>query len=229
MSEKIKNDLCQQSQTGRRLFQTFVDERIKSGKLNLWSTMKKRKLQTWKSSGKEVKVKAADKVVELKEDRSLFTRLMMVCKSRPEVDIKETVGLYEFSIVPRSLFAPDGTMKECSYAHFGEAQERGGGGLTVAVTGIENADMQVKVAIVDAMAEVQSLDKPEWIKTCKHIAEHFSNRLFSKYDDTEELRLIFARYDVPTSLQFAHGQEDKAPDTLFIIASPIQHISAKCR
>ena len=56
--------------------------------------------------------------------------------------------------------------------------------------------MQVKVATVDVMAEVQLLDKPEWIKTCKHLAEHFSNRLFSKYDDTKELRLIFARYDV---------------------------------
>ena len=38
----------------------------------------------------------------------------MVCKSRPEVDIKEAVGLYEFSIVPTSLFAPDGTMVHCS-------------------------------------------------------------------------------------------------------------------
>ena len=56
--------------------------------------------------------------------------------------------------------------------------------------------MQVKVATVDVMAEVQLLDKPEWIKTCKHLAEHFSNRLFSKYDDTKEFRLIFARYDL---------------------------------
>jgi len=38
-------------------------------------------------------VKAVDKVVELKEDRSLFTRLMMVCKGRPEVDVKKAVSL----------------------------------------------------------------------------------------------------------------------------------------
>ena len=115
MSDKIKNNLCQQSQIGRRLFQTFVDKRIQSRKVNLWSTMKKRKLQTWKISGRVVKVKApADKIMELKEDRSLFARLMMVCKSWLEVDIKEPVGLYEFSIVPSCLFAPGGTMLLCS-------------------------------------------------------------------------------------------------------------------
>ena len=62
--------------------------------------MKKRKLLTWKTSAKVLKVTAADRIVELQEDRPLFARMMMVCKSRPEIDIKETVGLYEFSIVP---------------------------------------------------------------------------------------------------------------------------------
>ena len=46
-------------------------------------------------------------------------------------------------------------------------------------------------------------DKPEMIKTCKHLAEHFNNRLFSKYDEKQEIRLIFVRYDVPSSLKSA--------------------------
>ena len=53
-------------------------------------------------------------MIELKEDRSLFARMMMVCKARPEIDIKEAVGEYEFSIVPRSMFAANGTMLHCS-------------------------------------------------------------------------------------------------------------------
>ena len=77
-------------------------------------------------------------------------------------------------------------------------------------TSTENADVQVKVAIVDAMDEVQLLDKPDWIKD---LAEHFSNRLFSKYDDTQEIRLIFDGYDVQSSLKSAtptrrQGSED---------------------
>ena len=62
---------------------------------------------------KVIKVKAVERVVELKEDRSLFARLMMVCKSRQDVDIIDTISLYEFTVVPRSLFAADGTMLHC--------------------------------------------------------------------------------------------------------------------
>ena len=68
--------------------------------------MKRRKLLTWKDSKKVLKLSCKDKVIELKEDRSLFARLMAVCKNRPEINIKEVIGQYEFSVVPRSLFAP---------------------------------------------------------------------------------------------------------------------------
>ena len=160
MSEEIKNDLCQQSEIGRKLFNTFVDERLKTGKVNLWSTMKKRKLKTWKSSCKVIKMKTAVKVVELKEDRSLFARLMMICKSRPEVDIKEAIALYEFSVVPRSLFAPDGTMLHCpcksALMHILEKLTGESSSEVTRQTSSPNAEVQFKVAIVDGMAEIQS-------------------------------------------------------------------------
>ena len=75
--------------------------------------MTKRKLLTWKTTGKTVRVATKDKIIELKEDRFL-ARLMVICKSRPEIDNKETVGGYEFSVVPRSMFAADGNMLHCS-------------------------------------------------------------------------------------------------------------------
>ena len=114
MPETVKKDLCEQSEIGRSLFNCFVKERVQSGEVNLWSPMKKRKLLTWKTSAKVVKVTTADKIVELQVHRSLFARMMMVCKSRPEIEIKDAVGQYEFSVVPRSLFAADGTMLHCS-------------------------------------------------------------------------------------------------------------------
>lgn len=52
MPDNIKNDLCHQSKIGREMFTSFVEERIKTGKKNLWATMKKRKLLTWKSNSK---------------------------------------------------------------------------------------------------------------------------------------------------------------------------------
>ena len=92
VEDKVKNDLCDQSEIGRKLVDTFVNERVKSNKVNAWVKMKKTKLLTWRSSSKKVTVALKDKVVELTEDRNLFARLMMVAKSRPEIDIKEAIS-----------------------------------------------------------------------------------------------------------------------------------------
>ena len=141
-----------------------------------------------------VKVTAADKIMELQEDRSLFACMMMVCKTWPEIDIKETVGQYEFSIVPRSLFAVLGTMLHCSSkSNLMNILEKLNDNRRVASP---NED-QVQVAIVDGMAEVQSLDKPEWIKNCTQLAEQFSNRVLQTYTGRNEVRLIVDRYDLP--------------------------------
>ena len=114
MSDNIREDMCNQSVIGQTLFDMFVKERIQSEKVNLWSTMKKRKLCSWKTNAKKVKVSTKEKVIELREDRSLFAWMMMVCERRPDIDIKETIGLYEFALIPRSLFSQDGSMLHCS-------------------------------------------------------------------------------------------------------------------
>ena len=101
--------------------------------------------------------------------------MMMVCKSRPEIDIKETVGQYEFSIVPRSLFAADGTMLHCSSkSNLMSILEKLNDNRNNRRVAGPNED-QMKVAIVDGMAEVQSLHKPEWIRNCAQLAEHFEH------------------------------------------------------
>ena len=166
--------------------------------------MKKRKLLTWKTSAKVVKVTAADKIVELQEDSSLFSRMMMVGKSRREVDIKETVGQYEFSIVPRSLLAADGTMLHCaSKSNLMSILEKLNDSRNNSRVAGPNED-QMKVAIVDGMAEVQSLDKPEGIRNCAQLVEHFSNRVMQMHTRSNEVRLIFNRYDLPFFTQSGH-------------------------
>ena len=168
--------------------------------------MKKRKLLTWKTTGKTLRVAAKDKVIELKEDRSLFARMMVVCKYRPEIDINEAVGVHEFSVVPRSMFAADGTMLHSSAKsalmdileklpdRSIEQDER--------TDEVADTGAQMKVSIVNGMAEVQALDKPDWIKIWSHLADHFTASIFEKYLDTDELRLIFDRivvYSQPCS------------------------------
>jgi len=49
----------------------------------------------------------------------------------------------------------------------------------------------MKVSIVDGMAEVQALDKPDWITACLDLADHFTVTIFDKYRDADEIRLIY--------------------------------------
>lgn len=76
--------------------------------------VKKHKPLTWKTTGKTVRLPKKDKIIELKEDQCLFVQMMVICKSRPQIDIKDTVGIYEFLVVPRSMFVADGNMLHCS-------------------------------------------------------------------------------------------------------------------
>ena len=66
------------------------------------------------------------------------------------------------------------------------------------------------------MAEVQSLHKPEceWIRSCAQLAEHFSNCVLQTHTVSNEVRLIFDRFDLPFSLKVATGvrrQGSQAP------------------
>ena len=211
--EKIRIDLCNESTIGSELFTEFVSNRINSSKVNLWAPMKKRQLHTWKMMGKQLKVNTGDKMVELKEDRKLFTRMLLVSKSRPNINLEETVGRHELSVVPRSMFAADGVMLRCHmksslmvilenlpksgesepYRDSESDQSHLGGGKPAGVT----------VALVDGMAEVQSLEKPDYITNCSQMAEHFTNRILQKYNNADEIHLVFDRYDISKSLKSA--------------------------
>ena len=47
---------------------------------------------------------------------------------------------------------------------------------------------QVKVAIADGMAKVHSLDKPEWIRNCAQLGDHFSNFVMQRYTILEVMK-----------------------------------------
>ena len=43
------------------------------------------------------------------------------------------------------------------------------------------------VTIIHTMADVQSMDKPSWIKTCKDLSAHLIAFIQRKYDEYDEL------------------------------------------
>ena len=72
--------------------------KIVRAEVNLWSPLKKLNLKTWKTAQKMVRHQLEDKIVELKEDRSLFARLLIVARSRPEINLQDAIGRYEFTV-----------------------------------------------------------------------------------------------------------------------------------
>jgi len=132
---------------------------------------------------------------------------MMVAKSRPEIDIKEVIGQHEFSVVPRSLFENDGTMFHCSMkSALMSILEKTGESLDTSRTDdsvASSTPSTMTVAIIDGMAELQSLGKPHWISSCEKLAKHFNDCLFHKHRESDEVRLVFDRYDLPSSLKTA--------------------------
>ena len=206
MPDKIQHDVCQRNQIGEERCSKFIEERILTSNINLWAPMKKLKLQMWSSSGMKTQIKSDGIILELKEDRALFARLLVVSKTR-DIDLKKTIGTYEFSVVPRALFAADGSLlpslSKSDLMSFLESLPK-----TKAAPQVDNneSDDQTganskRVAIVDAMADLQTIDKPECIKTCLELANHFIERHWRKYGDYDEVHLVFDRYDTVESLK----------------------------
>ena len=109
-----------------------------------------------------VKVMTKEKEVELREDRSLYPRMMTMCNSCPDINIKETVGQYKFSLVPRSLFAADGSILHRSFksallAILEKVQGEIPRQNVNEESSLRMGNAQMTVDIVDGMAELQSL------------------------------------------------------------------------
>ena len=65
------------------------------------------------TANKKTTVKLRDKNVDLKETKDLYGRLMVLAKSSRDTNQKEAIGNHEFTLTPRALFAPDGTILPC--------------------------------------------------------------------------------------------------------------------
>ena len=132
--------------------------------------------------------------MELKKDCSLFARLLIVSKLSKDVSLENAVGNFELSVVPRSLFSADGQMLPTQgksklmniLVDLPEQSE-------VDEPGNKSIEDSYTVALIDGMAEVQTLSKPDWIKNCEQL----------KYDHMDEIRVIFDPYDIPHSLKQA--------------------------
>lgn len=197
----VQRDIETLEEKGSDKFDEFIESRLKTRNTHFWDAMKKLSLKTWKTSLKEIKIKVGDKTVELKEDRGLFARMRIVANSRPEISLENTIGTYELSVVPRALFAADGSMHHCSEKSQMTILEKQSDQSSTLCSATANIIETDRVAVVDAMVIVQSFDKPKSVKTCKDLSNHFCNKVTQLFDRYEEVHLVFDRYDMERSLK----------------------------
>jgi hypothetical protein len=214
-SEDIKNDATRMSALGKELYASFKTERIESDHTYFWARIKQVKLKLCKTALKKVHTKVGDTIVQLKADRSLFTRLLVVARSRPDINLKESLGTYEFSAVPRSMFALDGTQLMCAnkskLMKILEDQvtntDEMGEDITDTLQPITNqtpvtanhssevnSTKKMTVAVLDGMAKVQALKKPPSVKTCSDLANEFTKNLETTLSRYDEVHLVFDTY-----------------------------------
>ena len=203
--QDIEHDVGKVKEAGEELCSKFVKERIETQSIPFWSRLNKLKLKTCNSAAKKVKVDLKGKVIEMKSNVSLFSKLVIASRSRPDVDMKLCLSEYELSAVPRSLFAPDGSMHHCLAKYKLTQILENIPKKTITITdnihssesepiiATSSSDSNI-VAIVDGMAQLHAVHKPASLKTCHDFGQFFSQFIDQKYNGYTEVHLIFDHY-----------------------------------
>ena len=120
---------------------------------------------------------------------------MVASRSRPDIDLPNIFGSYEFSVVPLWLFATDGSL------YYGKDKSV----IAKELREIEPEEIETQeedsesrnVIIIDVMAIVNKIEiKSESIENCAEFASIFCKRVKNKAYKFDEIRIIFDRYDV---------------------------------
>ena len=179
MNEKVSRDILERDKIGQQIFQQFVTDRLVEGNLSVWDKMTKTKLRTFKSSNATAEIRSGDKLIKVKEERGLLQRFVVISRSRPELDLKECIGTYELGIVPRSLFASDGSLLLAydkakilhHLEHLTDHEDQNPGTSIGSGALNENETTSChRVIIIDGMALVNGIFKTEQMKTCRDFA-----------------------------------------------------------
>lgn len=181
---------------GQEKYNDFVKQKLE-GKGSIWDPLKKEKLNTFSSNNKNVTVTVSKQLVQVREERKLMTRLLIASRTRPDIDLPSNIGMYEFSVVPRSLFTIDGTLHQttdksviaaelCKSQKVKEIEEN---------TEQSNDNRIRKVIIFDGMAIVNRINiKKQKITNCAEFADQFINIIKREASGFDEVRVVFDRY-----------------------------------
>jgi hypothetical protein len=180
--------------------------------------------------------------LNLKETKNLYGRLMVLARSNRDINQKNAVGNYEFTLTPRALFATDGSMLPCTdkskLIHALEKLADSDGTdeqTTISATDDDRTNAagtsstRSKIAIVDGMVLIQRMTKQKkgTFSTVKDFGHNFNDKLTSLTAGFDEVILVFDTYE-PDSLKAKtreRRRQGKAPVQYLITDdTSIKHI-----
>ncbi len=124
---------------------------------------------------------------DLSGTSSWFSRLTVIAQSGHNLDTKEAIGMYEFTINPRSFFSADGSVLMCrDKAQLIHCLTEGQEPLEIPVPNGHD-----RIAIVDGMVLVQALTKNKNTKTVQDRGDIFIDKFAEITEGYKEIHLVF--------------------------------------
>ena len=199
---EVSQNTQQRDELGREAMEKFVTNRMVENTVGFWDPQKKNNISYFKDVGPVVKAQVKGQLVSLKQERKLFPRLLVVGKSRPELEVKDAIGEYEFDSAPPSNFQPDGSMLMLS-------------GKSLLVKSVMDLPLpedvhlplveevnsnQTSILIIDAMCVVNMITKTNEKFTVSDFARKFVDIIDDMGAPYDEMRVVFDHY-LPWSLK----------------------------
>jgi hypothetical protein len=106
IDDKIADDIIKRDAIGEQICSNFIEERLVKGNKSIWDPMTKSNIATF---SKTVKIKQS-KNSAVKVNENYMQKFVIANRTRTDINLKEAISNYEFSSIPKSLFASAGIM-----------------------------------------------------------------------------------------------------------------------
>ena len=147
----VAQDMKSMLQKGETAAVEFMEKNIVGTEPNIYSTLKKTKLQTFSSVGKKVTCKSkSGELVAMKNSKELFAKMLLIAKSR-KLQMEEVLK-YSLRPFPSSLSTSTGDLVKTAKSKLLHAIEDEVPDASVELPAVED-----KAYILDAMAVLQTL------------------------------------------------------------------------
>jgi hypothetical protein len=196
-SNEISDSLLSFEDVGNEKYVEFVDERLKSdSQRSILDPIKKVNLNNFKSAIKSRKIKIDDKTKELRVICNLFARCALL-KGQRNIDMKQIVGDLELTIVPRSLFATDGSLLDGSKSKSDAVTEIL---RAVDIGPIEQLLSNPTCVAINSMRVLNEIQSKH-LKTGQDLVTEFLRRVDSITVHANVKVIVFDTYDTTQSLK----------------------------